>query len=176
MRKSVTALLLVVVMLFCCTYATGEKSFEELLEEYRKSQLIQEVFENGLRTYPDYSFEGEYAFVSDIAFPSDAIDRESGKPYCGNPYLLTGKCLDVKGYGIDFELDDGRLAIVAFDYYDSSKKAMVDLGNHPKKGERCNIYCTFSSIGLEIISENCLHFMAGVTEEVKQLCLERGKY
>ena len=173
---------ILIVLLFCAD-AFAEKTFEQLdeeyddlLEQYEKIQAIDGVLHNGLRTYPGNGFEGEYAYDADVAFPSDVLDRESGKSYCGLPYLLTGACLDVKGYGIDFQLDDGRLAIIAFDYFDYDTGKLIDLGNHPPKGTRCNIYCTFSSIGAEIISENCLHFTAGVTEEVKQICLEKGEY
>jgi len=173
-------IILLLILLLCCT-ALAEKSFEQideefdmLMEEYSKFQAVKDVLYNGLRTYPDQGYEGEYAFTADVIFPSDALDRESGKPYCGKPYLLTGTCIDVKGYGIDFLLDDGRLAIIAFDYFDYDAGELIDLGNHPKKDIRCNVYCTFSSIGLELISKNCLHFTAGVTEKVKQICLEKA--
>ena len=174
-------LIIFALILILCGNALAEKTFEQLdeeydllLEEYSKIQSIKDVLNNGLRTYPDQSYEGEYAFSADVFFPSDASDKESGKPYCGKPYLLTGTCIDVKGYGIDFLLDDGRLAIIAFDYYDYDTGELIDLGNHPKKDTRCNVYCTFSSIGLELISRNCLHFTAGVTEKVKQICLEKA--
>ena len=173
-------IILLLILLLCCT-ALAEKSFEQideefdmLMEEYSKFQAVKDVLYNGLRTYPDQGYEGEYAFTADVIFPSDALDRESGKSYCGKPYLLTGTCIDVKGYGIDFLLDDGRLAIVAFDYFDYDAGELIDLGNHPKKDTRCNVYCTFSNIGLELISKNCLHFTAGVTEKVKQICLEKA--
>lgn len=173
-------IILVLILMLCCT-AFAEKTFEQLdeefdtlLEEYNKIQAIQDVLNNGLHTYPDQSYEGEYAFTADVAFPSDAVDKESGELYSGMPYLLTGTCIDVKGYGIDFMLDDGRLAVISFDYYDFDTGKFIDLGNHPKKDTRCNIYCTFSSIGFEMISKNCLRFTAGVTEEVKQICLEKA--
>ena len=181
MKKMIVAVLVLFVMLLptCSAEKTFEQldtEFDALLEENAKFQAVHDVLFNGLHTYPDQGIEGEYAFTADVAFPSDAVDKESGKPYCGMPYLLTGTCIDVKGYGIDFQLDDGRLAVISFDHYDFDTGKLIDLGNHPKKDTRCNIYCTFSSIGLEMISKNCLHFTAGVTEEVKQICLEKAGY
>lgn len=178
MKRRIAAILLLVAMAFCITNAGAEKSMEELnaefdqlMHEYDQLQAIQDVFDNGLGIYPASGWEAEYGLKCDTEFP--AFDtKEDGEQYRGMPYLLTGTCLDVKGYGIDFQLGDGRLAIIAFDAFDPETGSTILLGDHPKKGERCNVYCTYKTMCWELLDPNCLHFYAGVTEQVKQLTLK----
>ena len=182
MRKSVMAALLVVVLLFSIHYATAEQTFEELdaefdalLEKAKRLDAIEEVFSNGLSIYPNKSWEGEYAMEAYTIVPAIA-DREDGKQYAGMPFLITGTLLDIKGYGIDFQLDDGRLAIISFSEYDFETEEIIDFGMYPtKKGERYNIFCTFKSFGYEMLSPETYHFTATCTEKAKLFCEKRGK-
>lgn len=181
MRKSVIAILLVVVTLFTMHYAAAEQSFEELNSEFdalmdkmKRLDAIDAVMHNGCLIYPDNGWEAEYAFEAFTIFPQIPAG-ERGGDYCGMPFLLTGTVLDKKGYGIDFRLDDGRLAIISFSEYDFENSKMVYFGKEPKVGARINVYCTFSSQGFEMLDDNCLHFTASVTEEAKNLCLQRKR-
>ena len=182
MRKSVISILLVVVMLFSFHYAAAEKSFEEqdaefdaLTDSVKRLEAIEEVLQNELPIYPIKGWEGEYSFDAYTIVPVIA-DKQNGKQYAGMPFLITGTVLDIKGYGIDFKMDDGRYAIIAFDEYDSTKQEMVCFGNKPtRKGIRCNIFCTFSSFGYELLSDETYHFLASCTEQARIFCEKRGK-
>lgn len=182
MRKSVISILLVVCLLFCVHYAAAEKSFEELdaefdalIDKYKRLDALEEVIQNGLKIYPDKGWEGEYAMDAYTVVPV-IKDEEDGKQYAGMPFLITGTLLDIKGYGIDFQLDDGRLAIVSFSEYDFKNGEMLDFGMYPViKGKRYNIFCTFKSFGFEVISPETYRFTATCTEQAKKFCEERGK-
>ena len=182
MRKTVIALLCIVALLFCWHNVLAEQSFEELNEEFdslidkvKRLNALGDVINNGLVIYPDKSWEGEYAMDAFTVVPY-IKDRDDGKQYAGMPFLITGTLLDIKGYGIDFQLDDGRLAIISFSEYDFETEKMIDFGMYPtRKGNRYNIFCTFSSFGWEIISPETYHFTATCTEQAKLLCEKRGK-
>ena len=182
MRKSVIAILLVVAVLLGTHYAAAENSFEELDAEFdalmdktKRLNAIEAVITNGLPIYPDKGWEGEYALDAYTVVPV-IKDREDGKQYAGMPFLITGTLLDVKGYGIDFQLDDGRMAIISFSEYDFADGKMLDFGMYPTgKGERYNIFCTFSSFGFEMLSDETYHFTATCTEQAKLFCEKRGK-
>jgi hypothetical protein len=182
MRKSVIAILLVVACLFCGHYAIAEKSFEELDAEFdalidksKRLQALEDVIMNGLTIYPDKSWEDEYAMDAYTVVPV-IKDRDDGKQYAGMPFLITGTLLDIKGYGIDFQLDDGRYAIISFSEYDFDTEQMIDFGMYPtRKGKRFNIFCTFKSFGYELLSPETYHFTATCTEQAKTLCEKRGK-
>lgn len=178
MRKYVISVLLVVVMLFSFHNAIAEKSMEELdnefdqlMHEYQQLTAVQEVLKNGLRVYPDNGWEAEYGFKCDTVLPAMA-DPEEAKAYIGMPYLLTCTVLQIKGYGLDIQLDDGRLGIVSLDTYDFSKKEMVSFGNGPILTGKYNIYCTFTGMSHELIADDCLHFMISVTEDARQFALK----
>lgn len=180
MKRSVCAILLLVVALSCINYSCSEsmneltEEFDSLLETQKKIDRIMDIIQNGLPLYPEEGYRAPYAFSAETEFP-DIPEGETGKEYAGMPYLLTGTCLAVKGYGIDFQLDDGRLAVVSFNQEDLKTKTVYDFGIYPSKNTRFNLFCTFSSVGLEMISKNCLHFTASVTEEAKTLCLQRSR-
>lgn len=182
MKRNLAALLLVVVLIFSFTYAGAEKSLDEITQEYKqlmdqwnRIEEIKKIFENGLPIYPEKSYEDVYAFDAYTVVPVIENDEEE-QEYLGVPFLITGKLLDIKGYGIDFELDDGRKAIINFDGYDFEKKEMIDFGMYPtSKGKRFNIYCTFSGFGYELLDPNTYHFFASVTEDAKRLALQRKK-
>ena len=59
--------------------------------------------------------------------------------------------------------------------HDFEKKEIVDMGNYPRKGKRCNIFCTFKSISRELIGDNTMHFIASATERARELCLRSKK-
>ena len=181
MRNRIFAILSVVVLLLGSHYAVAEQSFEELdaefdslMDKMKLLDAIDEVFHNGCLIYPDGGWEAEYGFDAFTIFPQ-IPEGETGSDYCGMPFLLTGTVLDSKGYGIDFKLDDGRLAIVSFSEYDFENSKMISFGSEPKVGKRVNIYCTFSSQGYEMLDPNTLHFTASVTEDAKRLCLQRQR-
>ncbi len=178
MRKTVMAMLLVVVMLFSVHYAAADDDWDQLMvdynqtmKEYKQLEAIQALIENGRKIYPDNGWEAEYGFKCDTIFPQ-VKDEEEAKQYAGMPYLLSGTVLDVKGYGFDFKLDDGRLAIVALDRYDFDKKDFVKFGNGPWTGEKINVYCTFKCMGYELLDPNCLHFLISVSELAKEYALK----
>ncbi len=187
MRRSVIAMLLVVAMLFSVHYAAADKSmdeldkeFDQLLEEYVKKQKELEQIEtvknrvnNGLKLYPDNGWEDEYAFQCDTVIPQMANEEEA-RQYIGNPYLLTGKVLAVKGYGFDFQLEDGRLGIVSLDRFDFDTGEFVVFGNGPyTEGRKINVYCTFLGMSKELIADDCLHFLISVSEKARQFALKK---
>ena len=179
MKRKIISILLVVVTAFSYTYAAADgtdlnKELYEILDSLNRIDAIDEVAHNGLMMYPDKGWEGEHAFES-LTFVPDMTIPENADYFCGEPFFLTGFVVDVKGYGIDFRLDDGRVVIISFDPYDFEKKEIVDMGNYPRKGKRCNIFCTFQSIGWELIGENTLHFIASATERARELCLRSKK-
>lgn len=182
MRKSVIAILLVVAVAFSMHYAAAEQSFDELDSEFdtlmdkaKRLDAIEEVITNGLMIYPDKGWEGEYALEAYTVVPT-IKDRDDGKQYAGMPFLITGTLLDIKGYGIDFQLDDGRLAIISFSEYDFETEKILDFGMYPtRKGKRYNIFCTFKSFGYEMLSPETYHFTATCTEQAKLFCEKRGK-
>lgn len=182
MKKALAATLLVVVSLFCLYNATAEQSFDELdseydliLEKWNRAKAVGEVINNGLPIYPDKGWEDEYAMEAYTSVPLIA-DREDGKQYAGRPYLITGTLLDIKGYGIDFQLDDGRYAIISFSEYDFETDEFADFGMYPTaKGSRFNIFCTFSSFGYELLSPETYHFTATCTDLARTFCEKRGK-
>ena len=182
MRKSVIAILLVVALLLCGHYAVAEESFEELdaefdalMDKMKRMEALEAAIMNGLTIYPDKSWEGEYAMDAYTVVPV-IKDKEDGKQYAGMPFLITGTLLDIKGYGIDFQLDDGRLCIISFSEYDFKTGETMDFGMYPvRKGKRYNIFCTFKSFGYEMISPETYRFTATCKEQAKKFCEERGK-
>ena len=186
MRKSVIAMLLVVVVLFGFYNASADKTmkeldeeFDQLLEEYKQAEKeyrqikeIEKIFENRLRVYPENGWEAEYAFKCDTSLPD--ISEENYKDYVGKPYLLTGTCLKERGFGCTFKLDDGRILIVSFDIYDDGD--YTSFFPSPLEEERCNLYCTFTSWYHDIMNDGDLNFVASVTEKARQHALMRLKY
>ena len=178
MRKSVIAILILVAMLFSFHYASADDEWDQLMteynqtmKEYKQLEAIQELIKNGRKIYPDNGWEAEYGFKCDTTFPQ-IKNEDDAKQYAGMPYLLTGEVLDVKGYGFDFRLEDGRLAIIALDKYDFDKKEFVKFGNGPWTGEKINVYCTFRSMGYELLDPNCLHFLISVSELAREYALK----
>lgn len=180
MSKTAKAILLVVLLVFSFHYAVAEETMEELDTEFdslmdRSERIlaIRNVILSGLPFYPESSIEDDYTFDSSTVFP-DIPAGEHGLEYNGMPFLITGTVLDVKGYGIDFQLDDGRKAIIDFNPFDFETLEMLDFGTAPWKGDRCNIFCTFVKQSWELIDDNCLHFIASVTEDAKRLSQQRN--
>ena len=179
MKRNLTALLLVVVLLFSCTYASAEKSFEELDQEYdqllesmKRSQAISEVLKNGLPIYPKESYNDEHAFDSLVDLPD--ITEENYRDYIGTTYLLTGTCIEEKGFGCKFQLDDGRILLVSFDIYEDGN--YTSFFPTPPEGKRCNLYCTFDRWYHDSWNKADLNFTASVTELAVQDALKRLNY
>lgn len=182
MMKKLVALLFVVVFMLCGHYAVAEQSFEELdaefdqlLDKMKRLNAIDEVFHNGLLICPDGGWEDTYGLEAFTFLPGIPAG-EHGDEYIGMPLLLTGTVLDKKGYGIDFQLDDGRKGIVAFDTYDfAAEKMIIFSTDWPRKGKRINMYCTFYGQGFEVIDDNCLHFYATVSDTAREYALKRKR-
>ncbi|MBO6309386.1 MAG: hypothetical protein J6N70_11230 [Oribacterium sp.] len=178
MTKFVIALLTIAV-LFCFSCGLCEESFDELSEQFhdlsnkiKRIDEIEKVYHNGLPTYPERGYEDEYAFDAYTIVPV-IKDEEDGKQYAGMSFLITGTVLDAKGYGIDFELDDGRKCIVSFREYDFENSKMHRFGVNPPIGTHCNIFCTFKSFGFEMLDDHCYRFLFTASEEAKMFCEKR---
>ena len=177
MTKHVTAILLIVVLLFSFTYSSSEKSFEEMdkefddaLEQYKRAEAISKVFDNGLKIYPENGWEAEYAFDSLVDLPE--ITEENEKDYIGTTFLLTGTCVLKKGFGCVFQLEDGRKILVNFDIYDNGE--YTSFFPAPSEKTKCNLYCTFKSWHHDVMYKTDMNFIASVTETAVQYCKKHG--
>ena len=175
MKRLLSILLILVVLISAAYNAAAEyPEFRELLDDMNRVQALYDTIRNGLELWPEHCSQDEYFLDAYPVFP-DAADPDEADQYFGMPFLLTGTVLACKGYGIDFQLDDGRLCIISFNPFDfdADPAASVSFGKEPRKGKRVNIYCTFTGMSYELIDPNCLHFIASASEEARRLALQR---
>lgn len=176
MTRKWFSILLIVALLFSGTYSFAEQledqdsEFDQLLSKYEKIEAIEKVFNNGLPIYPDGSYKDEYAFDCLVDLPE--ITEETASEYIGSTYLLTGKCVEKKGFGCVFQLDDGRKLLVSFDIYDDGE--YTDFFPVPGEKLRCNLYCTFRSWYHDPMYETDLNFTASVTQKAVDYCKKVG--
>ena len=140
MRKSVIAMLLVVVMLFSVYYATAETPRETI----ERMDRIEAIANNGLNTYPHF-FDGmdnvtevETSLPNNLNTDEDVMVKTMAKIF-----LLTGT---VTGFQNDFiwYVDfDGMPSRILTLCYDDGTLHSKEGATYPKKGERANFFVTY---------------------------------
>lgn len=153
MTKRVTALLLVVVMLFSFTYASAERSLDELVKEYKqlakeekRLEILGEKFSTAY-TYPLNAYKEEYGLLAEPELPR--ITEENQDQYVGTIFLLTGRIYNVENdREVYMTMEDGREAIFLFSYTKDGED--VWLKPLPKVGDTVNIYGSFIYLYREV--------------------------
>ena len=165
MARKFIALLLLVVLAFSYTIAVAEKPMAELDHEFDQLMKIYKVYDNGFPIYPAESINEEFANAAETEFPV-ITDLESGRPYNGVPFLLTGTVVDVKGSTVYLKLDDGQTVSILFSYIGND--GYHEYSPMPLKRKQCNIYCIFEKYS--IYSENPVLY-AGATKKLQDIIL-----
>ena len=140
MRKSVTAMLLVVVMLFSVYYAAAETPRETIDRLDRISAIIN----NGLRTYPHF-FDGmDNVTEVETSLPANLkTDENVIVATMAKTFLLTGT---VTGFENDFiwNVDfDGMPSQILTFCYDDGTLHFKEGATYPKRGDKANFFVTY---------------------------------
>ena len=159
MRRSVIAMLLVVVMLFSVHYAAAETPKETI----DRMERIKTVINNGLNVYPHF-FDGmDNVTEVETFLPEDLTTNETTMVKAmAKIYLLTGT---VTGFDNDFiwnvDFDGMPSKIMTFCYDDGTLHAKEG-ATFPKCGEKANFYVTYV---LYNQSEGICYFLLDVSDK-----------
>ena len=174
MRKSVMAILLVVVMLFSAHYAISEGDTDRAkqIEDQDRQNKISRILSSGTgKVLPADGYVFFSAMDCQLELP-EIVDEETAKQYIGSRYLLHGKAVDYPGGVCCFELDDGRIIHIDFNLFIKSPAKILEFSPLPAKGKELYVLCTFSHWS-KYAEGNCnLMFVASVLQDVQDYIID----
>jgi len=172
MRKSVIAILSVVVMLFCEHYAFSESDRSQQIIDQDKGKKINRILGSGTgKVYPEDGFDFFSAMDCALELP-EIPDEETAKQYIGTRYLIKGKFVDIPGNVGCFELEDGRIIHVESYVFVKSPIQIFDFSPLPDKYKEIYLLCTFSHWS-EYAEGNCnLVFVASVLQDIQDYIVD----
>ncbi len=171
MRKSVIAILCVVVILFCGHNALSESDRAQQIKDEDRRAKINRILGSGTgKVYPEDGFDFFSAMDCALELP-DIPDQETAKQYIGTRYLMKGKFVDMSGNVGCFELEDGRIIHVDIYVFIKSPLQIFDFPL-PEKDKEIYLLCTFSHWS-EYAEGNCnLMFVASVLQDVQDYIVD----
>ena len=177
MRKSVIAILLVVVMLFSMHYALSETATEtktrtqQIEDEDRRDKISRILSGTTASVYPRDGFD--YFGAMDCALELPEITEENAQEYIGSRYLIPGKFTEFPGGVGCFELEDGRTIHVELSLFILSPMKKIEFETMPDKNREIHLLCTFSHWS-KYAEGNCnLIFIASVLQDVQDYVIDK---